>query len=135
MENYLLWMFGEPMKVLIADDSPGIRVKIQQYLKELGHEVVGEASTGHEALNLCKNVEADLCLLDIVMPGMDGLHALERIKKECPNMIVVIISSAATTTNMLAARKAGAADFVLKPFKKEKLADLISRLELSTKAA
>jgi two-component system chemotaxis response regulator CheY len=123
------------MKIIIGDDSPGIRLKLRHYLEDLGHVVVGEAGTGSEAVTLCQELNPDLCLLDIVMPGTDGLAALEMIRKQSPRVLVIMVSSAATVTNILAARKLGAVDFLIKPFKREKVIDVLSKLERESKAA
>jgi two-component system chemotaxis response regulator CheY len=121
------------MNILIADDSPGIRLKLRQILEQMGHTIVGEAGTGIEAVALCEQFKPELCLLDIVMPGMDGLTALVELRKKCPGTQVVMVSSAGTVSNMLTARKEGAVDFMLKPFKREKVADLLLRLERGRK--
>jgi DNA-binding NtrC family response regulator len=120
---------GAVMNILIADDSPGARLKLRHLLEEMGHTIVGEAGTGHEAVSQCEKLQPDLCLLDIVMPGMDGLNALVELRKKTPQTLVVMVSSAGTVSNMLAASKEGAVDFMIKPFKREKILDLMLRLE------
>lgn len=117
------------MKVVIADDSSSIRIKLARYLRELGHEVVGEAANGFEAVKLVQEQKPDLVTLDLVMPELDGLSALRAIRYENKVVAVIMVSSAATFANELAARDAGANAFLRKPFDKEVLKNEILKLQ------
>jgi len=119
------------MKVVIADDSSSIRIKLSRYLRDLGHEIVGEAVNGLEALKLVQSKSPDLVTLDLVMPEMDGLSALRCIRAENKNVLVIMVSSAATIANEKTAKEAGADAFLRKPFDKRSLEKTIS--EVSTK--
>jgi two-component system, chemotaxis family, chemotaxis protein CheY len=116
------------MRIVIVDDSKAIRVKLRRYLKELGHEVVGEASNGKEALKVFNQLRPDLITLDVVMPEMDGLTALKEISRMDPKAKTIIVTSAATVSNMMEAREAGAVHFLIKPFTKEKLAEILTKV-------
>ncbi len=121
------------MKVLVVDDSSGIRTKLARLLGELGHTVVGEASNGFEAIELYRRLVPELVTMDIVMPECDGLTALTEIIKSFPQAKVVMVTSAATRSNIQLAQEKGAVGFIVKPFEKEKLTELFK--ELSLKAA
>lgn len=126
------------MKVLIADDSAGIRMKLRRYFEELGHSVVAEACNGLQAVELFISAKPELITLDLVMPEADGIYALREIRKEKPDARVVMITSAATVANMSEVKRLGALHFVVKPFQKEQIAlmlEQISKIESSGEAA
>jgi len=114
------------MKVVIADDSSSIRTKLARYFRELGHDVIGQAVNGVEAVKFTLEKGPDLVTLDIVMPELDGLSALSMIREDNPNVVVIMVSSAATLVNELAAKERGANGFLRKPFDKESLQKVIS---------
>lgn len=116
------------MKVLIADDSSTIRIRLRTFLKELGHQVVGEAENGAQAFDLYIEKKPDLITLDWVMPEQDGFVTLEAIRKQNSKVLIVMISSAATLANQKAAREAGANAFLKKPFDREALKKTIESL-------
>jgi len=116
---------GLGMNVLIVDDSRGIRFRLRRYLEELGQTVVGEDSNGADALELVQQTQPELVTLDIVMPEMDGLTVLRHLVERHPDIKVVMITSAATLANTLDARAAGAKSFLVKPFDKEKVAQML----------
>ena len=101
-------------KVLVADDEPYIRWIIAKTLKE--DCVVHEAKNGKECLEQARRLGPDLVVLDLKMPGMDGLEVLARLKEEDPDLPVVMITGHGTIDTAIAAMKAGAYDFVTKPF-------------------
>ncbi len=118
------------MKVVIADDSSSIRIKLGRYFKELGHEVIGEAVNGYEALKLVAEKKPDLVTLDLVMPELDGLSVLRAIRYENRKIWIVMVSSAATLANELAASQSGSNGFLKKPFDKESLRQLILKINI-----
>lgn len=109
------------MKVLVVDDLSFMRSLIKDILESGGHEITAEAADGREALILRRAFKPDVTLLDIAMPRMDGLETLRRIKKEDPEATVVMCSSLGDQGRILQAIRLGAADFVVKPFRKERL--------------
>ena len=104
------------MKVLIADDSSIIRIKLGRFLRDLGHQIIGEAENGAQAVNLFIEKQPDLVTLDLVMPEQDGLMALRAIRQRNSQVPVIMISSAATLANEMIANEAGATAFIKKPF-------------------
>jgi len=107
-------------RILVVDDEKNIRRSVEMILSAAGYEVL-EAASGHEAEQCLDRQSIDLILLDIVMPNMDGLEFLQRLRKRAVRPTVVVISGNATLSNAVAATREGAYDFVEKPIAKEKL--------------
>ena len=115
-------------RLIIADDEALIREGIQAMLEsEPDLEVVGEATNGREALELCREVCPDLVLMDVRMPVMDGLEATRKIKRECPETSVLMVTTYESSDYLFEAIKAGAAGYVLKNVTKPRLSDAIRR--------
>lgn len=102
--------------IMIVDDSRTMRRMLSGTLKEQGFEIAGDAANGEEALKLLETVTPDLITLDITMPIMDGLTALEKIKEKYPEQKVLMVSAAGQKDKVLSALKMGAVDFIQKPF-------------------
>ncbi len=107
-------------KILVVDDEKNIRRSVEMICAGEGYRV-RTAADGSQALDLLRAEEVDLVLLDIVMPGSDGLAVLREIHERYPDVVVLMISGHATIQNAVAATKAGAYDFIEKPIPKEKL--------------
>jgi two-component system chemotaxis response regulator CheY len=107
-------------KILIADDAAFMRMRSSNLLKELGHEVI-EAADGSEAVALFKAHRPDAVLLDITMPVMDGLEALKEILSEDPKARVAMVTAMGQQQVIMEAIKAGAKDFVVKPFDADRI--------------
>jgi DNA-binding NarL/FixJ family response regulator len=123
-------MQGEtsPARIVIADDHVLIRDGIQAMLEsEPDLEVVGEATNGREALELCRKLCPDLVLMDVRMPVMDGLEATRKIKRECPETIILMVTTYESSDYLFEAIKAGAAGYVLKNASKPQLSNAIRR--------
>jgi DNA-binding NtrC family response regulator len=101
-------------KILIIDDDTRIRKVLSEILKSKGFFPI-EASGGHEALDLVLTMKADLALLDLKMPGMDGIETLRGIRKIDPAMPIIIITAHGDVPTAVEAIKLGANDFMLKP--------------------
>ncbi len=100
---------------MLADDLELIRVGIRSILSaQPGVEVVGEASTGEEAVEVCRRLRPDLVLMDIEMPGMDGISATREIKRELPSTVVLMLTVHDEPEYLLDAVRAGAAGYLLK---------------------
>jgi DNA-binding NarL/FixJ family response regulator len=105
----------EPIRVLLADDHTIVRAGVHALLEKLpGVEVAGEASDGREVLDLIKTHHPDVVLMDISMPGLNGLQALERITRDFPRVQVIILSMHNIDEYVWQALKAGAAGYLLK---------------------
>lgn len=107
-------------KVLVVDDSEFMRMRCRQLLSSQGYEVV-EASNGEEAVARYEQEKPDLVMMDITMPVMDGITAVREIKKRDPQAKIVMCSALGQQAMVLEAVKAGAKDFVVKPFQPERL--------------
>lgn len=114
--------------VLIIDDAEFMRVMLRDIVEDMGCQVVGEAGDGHRAGDLYRELRPDLVLLDITMPEVDGNEALKAILAEDPGAAVVMISALGQKAQVLKAIKAGALDFVVKPFDHERVRETLSRL-------
>lgn len=101
--------------VVVVDDDSMLREMLKLILRSESYSVVGEASNGSEAIAICEKLKPGLVLLDINMPKMDGLQALEEIRKSCPETIVIMVSADATMDKVSEAIKKGASGFVVKP--------------------
>src|ERR687891_1379283 len=111
---------GSASKVLIAEDEAIIRLDLKEMLEEEGFDVVGEASDGEAAMRLARERVPDLVIMDIKMPGMDGLTAAERIVSE--DLAAVLILTAFSQKDLVQrAAEAGALGYLVKPFQKSDL--------------
>jgi response regulator NasT len=112
------------MKVLIADDDGLVAHQTGRVMERLGHTIVGTANTGGAAVEMARALQPDLAVLDIVMPGLDGLQAARKILAERRIPIVLITGNPGPELPAQAAR-AGVATFVLKPVTEAKLSQAI----------
>lgn len=115
------------MKILVVDDSSTMRRIICNTLKQIGQETIVEAGDGLEGLEALKNnADVSLVLTDWNMPNMNGLDFLTKVRADNPSLPVVMITTEAEKQNVVTAIKAGANNYVVKPFTpdvlKEKLA-------------
>lgn len=115
------------MNVLIVDDLSFMRSVIGDMLQSAGFTVCGEAVDGLDAVNKYKSLKPDMVVLDITMPVMDGLQALEEIKKLDPQSKIVMCSSMSDQENIIRAIQLGASDFVVKPFKKSRMISALKK--------
>src|SRR5258705_7065876 len=115
----------EKRKVLIVDDEPGVRESLRMVLKEQYDSVM--ATSGEEALEMLTEVRPDLVLLDVLMPGIDGLVVLERIKEQDQRVPVLMLTATKTVKTAVTAMKLGAFDYVTKPFDVEELLIIVER--------
>lgn len=112
------------VRVLIADDEPIIRLDLRQMLESLGYEVVGEAGDGQAAVDLARELKPDVCILDVKMPVMDGIEAVDIITDE--NIAPTILLTAYSDKELIdRARAAGVFAYLVKPFKPSDLAPSI----------
>jgi two-component system KDP operon response regulator KdpE len=113
----------EPVKgkLLIVDDEPAIRWALKKTLQNPSLEIV-EAETGQQAIALIRTVRFDTVLLDIGMPGMDGIEACRQIRELMPLLGIVMLTVRDTEQDMIQALDAGADDYVTKPFHARELA-------------
>jgi response regulator NasT len=118
---------SRPVRVVIAEDEAIIRLDLKELLVEEGYDVVGETGRGDEAIELVRDLEPDLVILDIKMPGLDGLSAARHVAGE--RMAAVLILTAFSQRELVEqARDAGALAYLVKPFQKS---DLIPAIEIA----
>jgi two-component system chemotaxis response regulator CheY len=108
-------------RILVVDDAAFMRKVLSDTLSRGGHEVVGEAGDGVEAVERFRELRPDLATLDITMPGKDGIQALKEILLYDPRARVVICSALGQEANVLESIRAGARDFVVKPFQPDRV--------------
>ena len=114
-------------RVLIAEDEAIIRLDLKEMLEEEGVEVVGEAADGEAAVRLAREREPNLVIMDVKMPGMDGLAAAERIAEET-SCAVLILTAFSQKDLVRRAAEAGAMGYLVKPFQKS---DLLPAIEIA----
>ena len=109
-----------PKRVVIAEDEAIIRLDLKEILESEGYEVVGETGRGDEAVELVARHQPDLAILDVKMPGLDGIEAARRITSE--HKIAALILTAFSQRNLIEdARDAGVAAYLVKPFQRSEL--------------
>ncbi len=112
-------------RVLVVDDHPLTRDALASLLGQGGFDVVGEAADGDAALELARELQPDLVLLDLSMPGLDGLATLPRLRSAAPGTEVVVLTASGTEENLLAAIRAGAAGYLLKSEPPERIVSFL----------
>ena len=116
------------LRVMIVDDALFMRNMLKDICVRAGFEVVAEADNGEVALELYREHRPELVTMDIVMPRRSGIEALQDIMVEDPQARVVMVSALGQDSLVLEAVEAGARDFIVKPFKEEKVIDVIRRI-------
>ncbi len=112
------------LKLFIADDEAVIRMGLKAIIATLGHQVIGTAANGHDTLTKTKRLKPDLVLLDIKMPGMDGLTVAERLAAEYP-LPVVMLTAYTDKTLITRAANASVMGYLVKPIDEGKLRPII----------
>lgn len=112
-------------RVVIADDAHFMRLSLKSMLEKNGFQVVGDATNGKEAVNLCMLHQPDIITMDITMPEMNGIDAIKEIRKFNRDVKILVISAMGYELFVYDAITAGASGFIVKPFKEE---DLIKNL-------
>jgi len=115
-------------KVLIVDDAKFMRLTLSKILTNSGHEIIGEAENGAEAITLFRILQPDLVTMDITMPEMNGIEALKAIKKEFSHSKIIMCSAMGQQKMVVEAIEAGAKDFIVKPFDETRVNDAINRV-------
>jgi two-component system chemotaxis response regulator CheY len=114
-------------RVLVVDDAAFMRKMVTDALTKGGHEVIGEASNGIEAVERYRELRPEVTTLDITMPEKDGLAALEEIIGLDPSARVVMCSALGQESKVLESIKIGAKDFIVKPFKAERVLGAVDK--------
>lgn len=122
------------MRILIADDHTLFRDGLRSLLQVEGHEVVGEARTGREAIELTHQLEPDMVLMDVSMPEMDGITATRQLTTEMPAVKVVILTASEDDAKLFDAIKAGAQGYLLKNLEADDFFALLERASMGEPA-
>jgi len=116
---------AQPVRYLIVDDSVFARKSLARLIESFGGQLAGEAADGLSAIAEYARTKPDLVLMDITMPQMEGIEAVERIVHDHPEARIVMVSSVGYQDNILAALQKGARHFVQKPVKPDALYEII----------
>ena len=117
------------MRILIADDHALFRDGLRSLLTANGHEVIGEAKNGRDAVALAQELQPDLILMDVQMPEVDGLEATRLLTAAIPDVKVVILTASEEETTLFDAIKAGAQGYLMKNLEAEEFFDLLDRAQ------
>ncbi len=116
------------LRVMVVDDALFMRNMLKDIFVRAGFEVVAEAENGEMALNLYQEVKPDLVTMDIVMPKKSGIEALQEIMTADPDACVIMVSALGQDSLVLEAVECGARDFIVKPFKEDKVLEIVKRI-------
>ena len=116
-----------PPKVLIVDDNDLMRTLLRGILRSEHYQIVGEARNGALALEFIGRTKPDIVFLDVMMPEMDGLEALQNIKGKHPEIVVIMITGNPSVENVQESIQGGASGFIIKPFNSAKVLDTLNR--------
>lgn len=117
------------MRILIADDHALFRDGLRSLLIANGHEVVGEAKNGREAVDLARELQPDMVLMDVQMPELDGISATRELTAAMPGIKVVVLTASEEEAKLFEAIKAGAQGYLLKNLEAEAFFDLLDRAQ------
>lgn len=115
-------------KILLVDDAAFMRMMVKETLTKAGYTDLYEAADGMQAVETYNDIKPDLVLMDITMPNMDGLEALKAIKSKDPNANIVMCSAMGQESMVIDAIKSGAKDFIVKPFKPDRILKTVSSI-------
>ena len=121
-------MLPHETKVLLIDDSMHVRLLVRTALKKLGFSDIMEASDGEEGWRLFQEESPNLIFLDQIMPRMNGAQVLTKIREQNANTRVIVLSSLSNTEKILQVKEIGADHYILKPFTREKISEVLSEL-------
>ena len=116
------------LRVLIVDDALFMRNMLKDIFVRAGHEVVGEAGNGVEAVEKYRELKPDLVTMDIVMPLKSGIEALQEITAEDTEACIIMCSALGQDALVIEAVQSGAKDFIVKTFKEERVIDVVRRV-------
>jgi len=115
-------------RVLIVDDAAFMRMMIKDILEKNGYDVVAEANNGIKAVEMYKREKPDIVTMDITMPDMDGIEAVKAIREFDPSAKIIMCSAMGQQSMVMDAIRAGAKDFVVKPFQPDRVLEAMSKI-------
>ena len=120
---------GQKMaRILIVDDASFMRMMLKDILTKNGHEVIGEAKDGNDAVKKYLDLKPDLVTLDITMPERDGIWALKKIRESDQGAKCVMCSAMGQQTMVIEAIMAGAKNFIVKPFQADRVIEAVNKV-------
>ncbi|HUP61369.1 MAG TPA: response regulator transcription factor [Thermoanaerobaculia bacterium] len=117
------------MRILIADDHSLFRDGLRSLLQAQGHEVIGEAKTGREAIALARELKPEVLLMDVQMPDLDGIEATRLISAEMPEIKVIILTASEEESKLFDAIKSGAQGYLLKNLEADAFFDMLEKAQ------
>jgi NarL family two-component system response regulator LiaR len=119
---------SSPISIILVDDHEVVRRGVRTYLNTIAEfDVIGECSSGEEAIHMVAEHIPDIVLMDLIMPGMDGIETTRQIKKISPRTQVVVLTSYHEDAHIFPALKAGAISYILKDMKMDKLVEALKK--------
>ena len=115
-------------RVLIVDDAAFMRMMIKDILEKNGYEIAGEAANGVIAVEMYNKEKPDVVTMDITMPDMDGIEAVKNIRANDPNAKIIMCSAMGQQSMVMDAIKAGAKDFIVKPFQADRVLEAVKKV-------
>ena len=115
-------------RILVVDDAAFMREMMTDVLTKNGYFVIGEAENGKEAVNKYKQLTPDLVIMDITMPGMDGIQALKEIRKFNKDASVIMCSAMGQQAMVIEAIQCGAKDFIVKPYDPKRILETVGKI-------
>lgn len=115
----------ENVRFLVVDDAIFMRTVLKKMLTDANFTVVGEAGNGLQAIEMAQQLQPDIVTLDITMPEMDGIQAIDKILEVSPNTKIIMCSAMGQHSKVVEAIKKGAKDFIVKPFEKTRVLQAI----------
>ena len=118
----------EPLRVVVADDESIIRLDLKESLRKLGHDVVGEAGDGHEALRLVEQLRPTVVLMDVSLPGPDGIEVTRQLCTRSPELRVVMVTMHGNPALVARAVRAGASAYLTKDFSMQEVVSAVEKV-------
>ena len=119
----------DDLTFIVVDDAVFMRTVLKKMLIEASYQVVGEAGSALEAITLAEKLKPDMMTLDITMPEMSGIEAIEGILKVSPNTKIIMCSAMGQQSKVVESIKKGAKDFIVKPFEKARVLQAINNVK------
>lgn len=115
-------------RVLVVDDAIFMRKMIAEILEKEGYQICGEADDGAAAVEKYNELNPDLVTMDIIMPNMNGIEAVKKIKETDPDARILMVSAMGQQALVVEAIQAGASDYVVKPFQPSRVVEAVQRV-------
>ena len=115
-------------RVLIIDDTAFMRMTLRNFLEKNGYEIAGEGENGQQAVEQYVRFKPDLVTMDITMPVMDGIVAVKKIIEKDPHASIIMVSAMGQKRLVVEALKAGAKDFIVKPYKPDRILEAFAKV-------